>query len=223
MSGRVGNVVASRNKGGQYFYEPGDANPNPATTEQEAIRNAMSQCWTSWAALSSDQRALWELYSLRNPRANRIGLPHPVGGRAEFTRANILAFQINNLGLADLGAINDPPPAGAIPNQIEQPAPEIIYNSKTVTIYYASDAHWQADSGYLAVYVSPWLPSTVNYYRSPMTLAYVAVGPDGLDGATFNHPDNVNAPHGVHLTVICRAVLGGMLAPPQILRSNTTA
>lgn len=174
-SGRLADSVWSHNQGGYYVRALGNPNPNPATTEQEAIRAAMAVCVNRWkTALTPEQRSTWAAYAAAFPRTNRIGVDRTIGGMPAFCRANVLREQANQMLGTGLTLIDTAPAAGSDTAPSAPPYTlELTNGGDRVFVGFNPGASWynEADAA-LLVYASPPLPLTVNWYRSPMTLVY---------------------------------------------------
>jgi len=110
LSGRVGGVVFSRNRGGDYVRN-GPSPINPQTSYQVAVRNAMSLASTRWNDMAATARSGWNSWAQNNPVQNRLGESIRLQGNAAFVSLNSrLAF----LGVA----IVDTPPAVGAPNPL---------------------------------------------------------------------------------------------------------
>jgi len=107
MRGRVGGLVFSHNKGGDYVRR-GTTPTNPNTDRQQQTRTwlgSFSSMWTS--ALTQDQRDAWDLYASTNPVKNSLGQDILISGLAWYVRC------CARLGDAGLGVPTLPPVLGA--------------------------------------------------------------------------------------------------------------
>ena len=88
VSGKLGGVVFSRNKGGSYIR--GKGNPtNPNTAAQIASRTALSTLVDSWTnLLTQAQRDAWIVYALNTPVLNRLGQTKTISGQQMYVRSN---------------------------------------------------------------------------------------------------------------------------------------
>lgn len=94
--GKVGGIVFSRNKGGQYVK--GFAAPtNPNTSLQSAVRSTFASLTnTWWDVLTEPERTSWEDLAAANPIQNRLGQSITLSGLNMYIRFNQLRL------LADL-------------------------------------------------------------------------------------------------------------------------
>lgn len=90
MSGKLGGMVASRNRGGQYFRRK--AVPvNPDSTLQVQRRSAFASLIAQWNNnLTPAQREAWTVWALNTPRIDSLGQTHILTGQNAFVGANSL-------------------------------------------------------------------------------------------------------------------------------------
>lgn len=103
VSGKSGNLIFSRNKGGQYlkeFKKP----TNPKTAKQIAVRQIRSQTSKAWASLSQSTKDRWNSFAEDNPVNNRLGDPIYLSGFGWFQKA---AYNFVNIG-GTLSSIETP-------------------------------------------------------------------------------------------------------------------
>lgn len=103
-SGKMGALVASHNKGGQYMRARVTPSGAVATPAQGVVRNAMSSLATAWSQdLTADQRLAWADYALNVPGTNRIGDPIQLSGQNWYIACNVPRLQ------AGLPRVDDAP------------------------------------------------------------------------------------------------------------------
>lgn len=172
-SGKLGTLIASRNRGGPYvraYTVPAD----PNTTEQQAARASMAYLVNLWkTGLTATQRARWARYTLKVRRLNRIGELHSIGGFQEFIRGNMLRqYETQWLGGIALPDLTSPPSNGQAATPL---TPVTVTGQNTVTATFdvnfnAADP-WNAFSnGGIFVFVSTMFSPTKNWFRGPWTL-----------------------------------------------------
>lgn len=188
-SGRLDTSVFSHNRGGEYVRALGNPNPNPATSEQTACRDSMSQLIAAWPALPDFKRLAWHTYSRGKLRPNRIGVLRRIGALPEFTRSNFVRAQCNNW-LGTSLTIAELPPADDTPWPPVMPTLSLTNGSANLAVHFPTPDVMDLDGeSVLAVWVSPPLPATINWYRSPMTLAAA------IDSSTAGTTTNVPTGH----------------------------
>lgn len=88
ISGSVGGLTGSHNRGGMYFR--GRAIPtNPNTPRQQAVREDVGQLSNAWNNILTDaQRAAWNLYAANVPMVNPLGASTLRSGFNHYIRSN---------------------------------------------------------------------------------------------------------------------------------------
>lgn len=87
LSGSVGGVVASHNKGGQYLRNR-SIPVNPNSTRQQAARSAFAAYADLWKNLTAGQRSAWDSYASQTPITNRLGEQIHISGFNHYVRTN---------------------------------------------------------------------------------------------------------------------------------------
>lgn len=92
-SGSTGGLVASRNKGGNYFR--GRTIPtNPNTDLQQAQRSALGSLANQWGSvLTEEQRESWITYAKNVARTNTLGDAIKLSGTQMYIRSNTPRIQ----------------------------------------------------------------------------------------------------------------------------------
>lgn len=99
-SGAVAGLVASHNRGGQYFrarVTPTD----PLTTRQAETRANMAALVNLWKSITPAQRASWDLYGSNVPVTNTLGQTIHLTGQQMFIRSNTVRLQLGQTAIAD--------------------------------------------------------------------------------------------------------------------------
>lgn len=172
MSGAVGGVVFSHNAGGQYLRQR-TTPVNPATSQQQAVRNAVNFLSNNWQNLTTAEQEAWENYAANVPLTNRLGAQIFVSGLAMYVRSNAsiiaalgasyridAAPTIFTLGESALVTIDDAtPPSGGL---------DIAFD--------VNDA-WVGENGaYLLIYMARPQNPSVNFFKGPYRFAGAAAG-----------------------------------------------
>ena len=87
LSGSVGGVVASHNKGGAYLRNR-TVPTNPNSARQLTARMALASASQAWAVLTQVQRDGWNAYAAATPLVNRLGESITVSGFNMYIRTN---------------------------------------------------------------------------------------------------------------------------------------
>lgn len=103
-SGKLGSVVASHNKGGQYLRARVVPSGAVASAAQQSVRNAVGSLAAAWGSeLDDDQRAGWSEYALNVTTTNKLGDAIQISGQNWYIACNTPRLQ------AELARIDDAP------------------------------------------------------------------------------------------------------------------
>lgn len=87
VSGRIGGIVYSRNRGGAYIRN--GAIPTRSTTPYaQAAKARLALFSADWATLSAVQQQAWKTWASQNPVTNRLGMQITLSPHAAFVRLN---------------------------------------------------------------------------------------------------------------------------------------
>lgn len=109
VSGSVGGVVFSRNRGGNYVRTRVKPS-NPSTEYQVAVRNALSTASGDWKDLTDAQRAAWKSWADSNPIRNRLGESIRLQGNAAFVELNARLIMLGTASVATPPIVSAPDP-----------------------------------------------------------------------------------------------------------------
>jgi hypothetical protein len=189
MSGSVGGLTASHNRGGAYFRNR--AIPvNPNTSQQAIVRGLMATFSTAWSGtLTQVQRDAWDLYAANVFLPDPLGVPRNVGGIGMFNRSNISRIQAGDPlqivapSTFDLGTFSDP----------SFGAPNATADTMALT-FVNTDAWANEDDSSMLVYASRPQNPGVNFFDGPYRFAHRVEG-DSITPPTS--PATVNLPFPV--------------------------
>ncbi len=102
LSGRLGSVIAARNRGGSYFRN-GTIPITSTTAEALAAKARLGALSTGWQSLTDAQRLAWQSWAQNNPVVNRLGQSITLQGNAAYISINARLLQAG-------GAAVDSPP-----------------------------------------------------------------------------------------------------------------
>lgn len=213
VSGSVGGMVGSHNRGGLYFRARAIPT-NPATAQQVAVRNIISQLVARWGTDDVDRfswNALADLVTLTNP----LGDPVKPSGINLYVRENTTRVQVG------LTVIDTPflLPGGFNPN-LSTLSPVTLSSISaaggTASLAYDNGDGWaNVDGGFLALYLSRGQNPGISYFAGPYRFAGVVLG-DATTPPTS--PLAVTLPFGVSVGNAVfgqvRVVGGGLLSAP---------
>lgn len=160
MSGSLGGLTASHNRGGAYLRRR-VVPTNPNSIRQQDVRSnfgTLVQFWTN--TLADSQRATWNEYAAATPTVDVLGQPLVLTGQQMFIRSNvnrlILGFAI--VGTAPL-VNNTGEPVTGISVFAEVSGLDI-----SITSLIAGGASGAGDVLY---WVSTPLNSSINFFKGP--------------------------------------------------------
>lgn len=103
MSGSLGGLTASHNKGGQYLRRR-SVPTNPNTARQQAVRAAFGGLVQEWTTtLTEAEREAWRVYAANTPVTNLLGQSILLTGQQWFIASNTPRLQLANAGLTVVG------------------------------------------------------------------------------------------------------------------------
>lgn len=164
-SGSIGGTVFSHNRGGQYVRQRSTPT-DPNTTRQQNVRayfTSLSQRWTD--TLTVAQRLGWAVYAASVPVINRLGDQVFLTGQNHYIRSNTPRLQLGLAVVDDFPYTLTLPTLSAVGVTVDSTADEL-----DVT-FDANDGWANEDGGRLAVYQSPPLSPTINFYKTPFQFA----------------------------------------------------
>lgn len=107
LSGSVGGLTWSHNKGGQYVRQR--ATPtNPTTEAQTFARSVLSQLSAGWASLDDAERAEWTMWGETHPVSNRQGTSIILTGQQCYIACNARLLQAGATAIDDCPTENTP-------------------------------------------------------------------------------------------------------------------
>lgn len=170
-SGKMGGLVASHNRGGQYFRNlviPTD----PSSSLQQAVRGYLAQLADRFKnTLTVAQQTAWATYALNTPRPNRLGDNINIGAIGHYIRSNLPRLQ------AGLDLVDDGPTTYGVGNPDPSSTLSVTGDSTTGGLSFDEDAPWvDEDGGALLVWTSRPQSPTINYFTGPYQFTGAAEG-----------------------------------------------
>jgi hypothetical protein len=179
VSGSVGGLVYSHNKGG--MYTRGRAIPvNPNTDSQIAARSALSMAAADWNSLTEANRQLWRDYAETQNHVDKIGNSILWSGQQEYIAANSMLMAVGE-------AVVTVPPLVLTKPEFDVSDMDID-DTQAVTIV-TNTLPVLANSNIFASYSRPVSPG-INFFKGPFQRAAapmdVSAGGTGFAGpSTF--------------------------------------
>jgi len=162
---------------------------NPNTTQQQAVRNYLSQLSTAWLqVLTQVQRDAWAVYASNVPLVDALGEARSTTGLAHYIRSNVPILQ--NGGTR----VDDGPVVFALPT-FTAPTFTVAAAADTVSVGYDNSDGWATeDDGYMFVYASRPQSASINYFKGPYRLAGKVEGNTAVPPTS---PEVINLPFPV--------------------------
>jgi hypothetical protein len=176
ISGSVGGVTFSRNRGGPYMRTR--AVPvNPNTTFQQEVRSLMATLTSGWIDdLTDDQRAAWDTYALNVHLSNPLGSPRNVGGLAMYVRSNISRLQADPVLLT---RVDDAPTIFNLGTYTLPVLSGAVESAQTASLAFENTDDWAGETGSgMLVYGSRAKNPSINYMKGPYRYMDVVEGDD---------------------------------------------
>lgn len=185
-SGKLNGVVASHNRGGQYFRThiiPTD----PATARQLNMRSALADTYALWTGFTVQERQDWQNWASSRRRTNRLGDATSLTGWQEFARYASQRIQVNEelaYGLA-IGGLAPRITEAALS---EQPVGSIITSGTVFRLSFLNPDWWVHDGeNALCLYLGSTRTgpgtravrakaATINWFRGPYQLVAAQAG-----------------------------------------------
>ncbi len=185
ISGALGGVVGSRNRGGLYLRAR--AVPvNPNTPFQVEVRTIFGQLNGLWGSLLTDiQRAAWEVYAENVSVVNRIGETIFLTGKGHYVRANTARVQ------AGLPRVDDGPADFSL-GDFGATTIAIVGGTSVVDVAFEDTDAWvDEDGAAMIVLAGRSVSQTINFFKGPFQFADNILG-DGLLPPTSPAPITSN-------------------------------
>lgn len=178
LSGSVGGITASHNRGGAYFRNR-SIPVNPNTAFQQVVRGFMSALTSLWLnTLTQILRDTWDLYAENVLIPDALGEDRNVGGLGMYVRSNLPRLQ---------GALPRVDTAPAIFNLGDYTAPTITSVTAATSVmllaFTDTDAWANEDDAAMNVYTSRAQNPSVNFFKGPYRFAGQILG-DGITPPT---------------------------------------
>lgn len=179
-SGRLGGMVAARNRSGQYLRTW--RNPvNPATAYQLAVRQSLAAATAAWNAVSASIRSAWEDYASQQNGKNRIAGSYSRTGQNFFVGS--LSFR--HLIGGEFADFLDVTPTSQYALPVTPWTPTLTASDDTLSLAYEATDGWCATTGgYAAVFLGRIRPTTQKFFKGPYSMTSFVVGNTALPPAS---------------------------------------
>jgi len=173
MSGSMGGLTASRNRGGQYFRQR-VIPTNPSSTRQNAVRSYLAAAVSAWTnTLTAAQRGSWTTYAANTPRTTPLGTEVVLTGQQAYIGAYVPRMQGGLTVPADgPTTFNRGEPVVSIVTQTND-LPNTLGLNMGLMSNEINLGDAASDDGDLLIYIGPPVGPGVNYWKGPYQLASV--------------------------------------------------
>lgn len=167
MSGKLGGMVASRNRGGQYFRRK--AVPvNPDSNRQTAVRSNFATLISLYNNdLTTAQRQSWIQWAANTPRIDSLGQTHVLTGQNAFVGSNSLRLLA---GLPLVREITGPYNRGEASSVATAEFANLPPVSVDLTMNFSAPASDEGDS---LIFFGRPQNSSVDFYKGPWRFTQV--------------------------------------------------
>jgi hypothetical protein len=169
-SGSVGGVTYAHNAGG--LYQRARSIPtDPATAQQQVVRNAVSQLVTRWNnILTQVQRDSWDVYGQNVPVIDTLGDSILISGIAWYIKSNVPRRQI-------VTAPVDPGPTVFSRESLTDPSFEVTAATDIASVVFDNTDGWANEvGGFLMCFFSRPQNASINFFKGPYRFADVVTG-----------------------------------------------
>jgi hypothetical protein len=165
-SGRLGNVIASRNKSGPYL-RPAVSVVVPNTARQQEVKTRLTMVSQAYAGLTAAQMLGWDTYAKNVTLPDRLGGRNTVSGAAMFNRTNMARFEAGGTTI-----LADAPTEFYLGEKDTTASAAISEASQNISLTFDNTMPWATEAGgKLMVYMGiPQNPSR-NFFNGPWSLA----------------------------------------------------
>lgn len=179
LSGSVGGIVASHNRGGAYFRNR--AIPvNPNTPFQQAVRGFMATLTSLWNnTLTPAERTAWNTYALNVLIPDSLGEPRNIGGLGQYIRSNVPRLQ-NGLPRVDTAPIIFNLGESTNPSFDTFLAATDVFNVN----FTVADAWVSEDDAAMLISSSRSQNATINFFKGPYRAVAAILGDVGAPPAS---------------------------------------
>ncbi len=161
-SGSIAGTTHARNRFGNYIRAR--TKPvNPRSTSQTLVRNAMAYLADRWhSALTSAERAAWDLYAANVPMKNRLGDTINLTGFNHFIRSNSTRIRCG-AAVVDAG-----PTVFSLPEKDPTIVDTITFSGQEHSLAFDIEPDWlDEDTGFLTLSMGIPQLATRNFFNGP--------------------------------------------------------
>ena len=170
ISGSLGGITGSHNRGGQYIRArtiPTD----PGTAFQQAMRNHMANLSNQWLnTLAQAERDGWDLYADNVEVLNPLGDAIKLSGMNHFIRSNAPLLQAGE-------SVIDTAPTTFNLGEFTAVSMTASDSTQQISLTFDDDDAWaKVAGGFMFVWISRPQNATINFFKGPYRYAGKVVG-----------------------------------------------
>lgn len=189
VSGSVGGITYSHNKGGSYVRNR-TVPTNPGSSFQTQLRGYLAQLTALWATLTDAQHDSWAAYSANVLLPNPLGDQREVGALAHYVRSNVPRLQ------AGLPRVDTAPVIFTL-GAFTQPEIVSITSPQALSLAFTVGDDWAGeDDSALLIYGARGYNPTINFFKGPYRYS------DLIDGDSITPP---TSPYAATLPFVLQA------------------
>ena len=177
MSGSLGGLTASHNRGGIYLRSR-TIPVNPATSRQVTMRTILAFLAARWgSALTAAQRAAWDLYGENVLVTNPLGDQVQLSGQQWYVQANATRMQADDFLANAVGtSVIDAGPTNFSRTNLALGAIAVDESDDDAEVNYTADEARTQDGGFILIYQGRPTGPGVSFFAGPYRLVDVVVG-----------------------------------------------
>lgn len=178
LSGSIGGIVASHNRGGAYFRNR-VIPVNPGTAFQAVVRGLMATLTSLWLnTLTQVLRDTWDLYAENVLIPDSLGEPRNVGGLGMYVRSNLPRLQ------AALPRVDTAPGVFNLGDYSSPTIVSVTAATSILSLAFTDTDDWaNEDDAAMLVYTARAKNASINFFKGPYRLAGTVLG-DGITPPT---------------------------------------
>ncbi len=171
MSGSVGGLTFSHNRGGSYVRDRA-VPTQPNTAFQAIVKGAFGTLSTAWSAsVTAIQRTAWELYADNTPLVDKLGQSFIPTGLNMYIRGNTGLLQ------AEFARVDDGPVTFGLPTVAAIAVSSMSTATEIASITFDVNDPWVGDDdGYLFIFASRPQKPSIGFFKGPYQLAGTVAG-----------------------------------------------
>ena len=171
LSGSIGGITASHNRGGTYFRNRSTP-VQPNSIQQQIVKAVFGALSTRWSqTLTALQRNAWDVYAENTPVLNAIGESITLTGLNMYIRGNTPRVQ------ASLSIVDDGPTTFGLPSVSPVTIDTLVPGSNEYNLNFTpADAWANQDDAFMFSFSSRPKKPTILFFKGPFRLTATILG-----------------------------------------------